>query len=220
MAEHKVYFISGMDTDCGKTYITARLAAHLNAIGIKTITQKPVQTGCTDVSEDIEEHRKVMGTGWLPEDKEGRTCTYLFRMPASPLLAAKRENRTIDTQKIAADTQYLASRYDRVLVEGAGGLMVPMTEGMMTIDFVESQKLPLILVASSRLGSINHTLLSVEACLQRGISLHTLVYNRMPADNRIMADDTWETIAGYVRAKSPDTQVIDFAECGFGGSSF
>ena len=67
MAEHKVYFISGMDTDCGKTYITARLAAHLNAIGIKTITQKPVQTGCADVSEDIEEHRKVMGTGWLSE---------------------------------------------------------------------------------------------------------------------------------------------------------
>lgn len=217
---NRVYFVSGMDTDCGKTYITARLAAHLLSQGVTAITQKPIQTGCVDYADDLLEHRKVMGVQLLPEDIDGHTCSFLFKMPASPLLAAKQEGRTIDLSKIDADTDYLSKRFERVLVEGAGGLMVPMAEGVFTIDYIQSRRLPLILVASSRLGSINHALLSAEACLARNIEIHSLVYNRMPSDNKIMADDTWHTIQSYMLKHSPATQVIDYANGGFDSALF
>jgi len=127
MINHRfgAYFISGVDTDSGKTFVTARMAAYLRHRGVSVITQKPIQTGCTTAADDLVEHRKVMGTGILPEDKEGRTCSYLFRKPASPHLSAKLEGVRIDPEKIDRDTRYLLDRYSVVLIEGAGGLMVP-----------------------------------------------------------------------------------------------
>lgn len=204
------YFVSGVDTDSGKTYVTGRMAAYLRHRGVSVITQKPVQTGCTTVADDLVEHRKVMGCGMLPEDKEQRTCSYIFRKPASPHLAARLEGKTIDVNKIDEDTKYLLSKYKVVLVEGAGGLMVPLTEDMLTIDYVASRKLPLVLVTTSKLGGINHALLSVDACKTRGIDLRLIVYNRMPQDDEVMADDSYEVIKRYAQTAYPDIPVIDF----------
>lgn len=204
------YFISGVDTDCGKTYVTAHLAAHLRCMGVSVITQKPVQTGCTDVAEDLVVHRHVMGCPMLPEDKEGRTCTYLFTKPASPHLAAKLDGQQIDPSAIAADTRFLEQRFDIVLVEGAGGLMVPLRKDLMTIDYVAEQKMPLILVATSHLGGINHAVLSIEACKTHGVRLHTVVFNRFPADDKVMADDAYDMIGRYAKATFPDVKYVDF----------
>ena len=82
-----IYFISGIDTDAGKSYATGYLARCLNENGVKTITQKFIQTGNTGRSEDIELHRKIMGTGLTEEDREGLTMPEIFSYPASPLLA-------------------------------------------------------------------------------------------------------------------------------------
>ncbi len=206
----KAYFISGVDTDCGKTYVAARLAAHLRASGRNVITQKPVQTGCTTVAEDLVEHRKVMGCNMLPEDREKRTCTYLFPIPASPHLSARLAGQSIDVSQISKDTQYLLQRYDIVLVEGAGGLMVPLTDELLTIQYVAAQKLPLILVTTSKLGGINHAILSMEVCRVYGVELHIVVYNRFPSDDKVMADDAYEVISQHAKRLFPNVNIVDF----------
>ncbi|MCQ2204723.1 MAG: dethiobiotin synthase [Bacteroidales bacterium] len=207
---HGAYFISGVDTDSGKTYVTARMAAYLRHRGVSVITQKPVQTGCLTVADDLVEHRKVMGCGILPEDKEGRTCTYLFKKPCSPHLAARLEGVTIDPDRIDLDTRYLLGRYSVVLVEGAGGLMVPLNDDMLTIDYVASRRLPLVLVTTSKLGGINHALLSIEACKNRGIELPAIVFNRLPSDEQIMADDAYQQIKKFAMSLYPQVQMVDF----------
>lgn len=205
-----VFFISGVDTDAGKTFVTARLAAQLSESGVNVMTQKPVQTGCTDEAEDIVEHRKVMGTGMTQSDKEGLTCTYLFKKPASPALAASLEGKEIDLSKIDSDTAELARRHDVVLVEGAGGLMVPMTQSVLTIDYVASRKLPMILVTTSHLGGINHALLSIEACKNHGVDLRHVVFNRFPSDDPILADDAKEVIEASTKKEFPQARFWDF----------
>ena len=114
-----IYFISGIDTDAGKSYCTAWYAKQLSRNGQRIITQKFIQTGNTGHSEDIDLHRRIMGTGYLPEDNEGLTMPEIFSYPCSPHLAARIDNRPINFDKIENATQELARRYDTVLVEGA-----------------------------------------------------------------------------------------------------
>jgi len=103
-----IYFISGIDTDAGKSYCTAWYAKQLSQNGQRVITQKFIQTGNTGHSEDIDLHRRIMGTGYLPEDKEGLTMPEIFSYPCSPHLAARIDNRPIDFGKIERATRELA----------------------------------------------------------------------------------------------------------------
>lgn len=184
-----VYFVSGIDTDAGKSYATGYLAREWNAAGLRTITQKFVQTGNVESSDDIVLHRKIMGCGLLPEDIEKLTMPEIYSFPASPHLAAQIDQRPVNLKKITEATTTLAERYDAVLLEGAGGLMVPLSETLLTIDYVKGCGYPVIFVTSGRLGSINHTLLSLEALKTRGLKLHSLVFNRFPeGDERIQKD--------------------------------
>ena len=131
-----VYFVSGIDTDIGKTVATGVLAKQLLQQGKSVITQKPVQTGCQDIAEDIAVHRKIMGIPMQEADKQGLTMPEIFGYPASPHLAARLDGRALDLDKIRTTTQELATQYEIVLVEGAGGLMVPLTENLLTIDYI------------------------------------------------------------------------------------
>ncbi len=205
----KTYFVSGIDTDIGKSYAVGYLAAKWRGEGKRVITQKFIQTGNDDVSEDILLHRKIMKTELLPEDKSKLTMPEIFTYPASPHLAAKIDNRAIRFDKIETATKTLLETYDIVLIEGAGGLMVPLTETLLTIDYVEKNRLPLIFVTSGKLGSINHTLLSFEAIERRGISLVLLVYNlfSMHPDDRI-EKDTEEYIRKEVCKRFPQAQFV------------
>ena len=182
-----IYFISGIDTDAGKSYCTAWYAKQISQNGQRVITQKFIQTGNTGHSEDIDLHRRIMGTGYLPEDKEGLTMPEIFSYPCSPHLAAR--------------------RYDIVLVEGAGGLMVPLTEEYLTIDYIAEKNYPLIFVTSGKLGSINHTLLSLEAVKHRGITLDTVLYNLYPTvEDTTIQNDTMQYIRDYLARHFPETK--------------
>ena len=97
---HKHIFISGIDTDCGKTYVTGLLAKNLLNQGFKCITSKFVQTGCIGISEDILAHRKAMGIDLLPEDKDGTTCPFVYTFPASPHLSANIDQRPFEIESI------------------------------------------------------------------------------------------------------------------------
>lgn len=210
MKKGEIYFVSGIDTDIGKSYATGYIAKTWNEQGRRTITQKFIQTGNTDVSEDILRHRHIAGTALLPEDLCGDTMPEIFTYPASPHLASRIDGRPIDFAKIEAAGERLAQRFDAVLVEGAGGLMVPLTDEMLTIDYIARKDLPLILVTSGRLGSINHTLLSLEAIKNRGIRLEILAYNLFPEDgDKIIRDDTREYLTDYLSRHFPQTRIID-----------
>ena len=204
-----VYFVSGIDTDAGKSYATGYLAREWRSKGISTVTQKFIQTGNTDMSEDIELHRRIMGCGLLPEDKERLTMPEIFTYPCSPHLAAEIDGREIDFGKIEDATDTLSERYDAVLLEGAGGLMVPLTRNMLTIDYVAQSGYHLIFVTSGKLGSINHTLLSLEAVKSRGISLKIVLFNMFPkSEDTTIADDTQKYIRDYVSREFPDAEYL------------
>ncbi len=206
----KVFFVSGIDTGIGKTYCTGYLAKMWNAEGVRTITQKLVQTGNVDISEDIEKHREIMNMGWFAEDETKLTMPEIFSYPASPHLATQIDGREIDFAKIEDATLQLASQYDRVLLEGAGGLMVPLTKDLLSIDYIHQQHLPVILVSSGRLGSINHTLLSLEALKARGIELYALAYNLAhESQDALISKDTAEYLKTYLAKHFSSTKWID-----------
>jgi dethiobiotin synthetase len=205
-----VYFISGIDTGIGKTYTTGYLAKLWNEQGQKTITQKLIQTGNVDISEDIEQHREIIGMGWFPEDQSKLTMPEIFTYPASPHLATQIDGREIDFQKIADATQQLAEKYEVVLLEGAGGLMVPLTTDLLTIDYIAEKKFPVILVSSGRLGSINHTLLSLEALKIRGLELYALAYNlNDESQDALISQDTAAYLKAYLAQHFPKALWID-----------
>lgn len=175
-----IHFISAIDTDAGKTVCTGWLARELLRAGRRTATMKLVQTGCGDCSPDIALHRRIMGVD-LPEDETGLTAPALFNYPASPHLAASLEGRTLDLKRIVECARTLAQSYEVVLVEGAGGLAVPLTPDLLTIDFVNENGWPFVFVTSGRLGSISHTLLSFEALQSRRAEISAVIYNRFCA---------------------------------------
>lgn len=201
-------FISGIDTDAGKSYCTAWLARRFMDSGLSVATQKFIQTGNVGRSEDIELHRRLCGTGPLPEDADLTTAPLIFSYPASAQLAARLDNRDIDVSAIDRSRQLLASRYDVLLIEGAGGLMVPLTDDFFTIDYIATRQLPLALVSNGVLGSINHTVLSLEAIAARGLQLKYLLYNTHFDSDPVIAQDTREFIARYVAHHFPDAEML------------
>lgn len=209
MVKDNIIFVSGIDTGVGKSFATGYIAKEWNAKGIRTITQKFIQTGNEDISEDIEIHRKIAGTGFLPEDESRLTMPEIYSYPCSPHLAAEIDGRPINFSKIEKAAEILAGQYDRVLQEGAGGLMVPLTRDLLTIDYVRNRQLPLILVTSGKLGSINHTLLSLEAIKSRGIRLHSLVFNMYPEEeDTTISDDTQAYLKNVLATGFPEADYV------------
>ncbi len=204
-----VYFVSGIDTGCGKTFVTGKLAREVLDSGRSAITQKFVQTGNVGESEDIREHRRIMDVDFFPEDLDFTTCPCIFKFPASAHLASRMENVEIDLDKIAECTSKLCAKYDTVFVEGAGGLMVPVKDDFLTIDYIAREGLDLILVASAKLGSINHALLSIEVCANRGINLRKLVYNDYPKEDPRLSLESKNYILNYARRFYPE---VEFAQ--------
>ena len=209
MAKDNIIFFFFIDTGVGKSFATGYIAKEWNAKGIRTITQKFIQTGNDDISEDIETHRKIAGTGFLPEDESRLTMPEIYSYPCSPQLAAEIDGRPINFSKIEKAAEILAGQYDRVLQEGAGGLMVPLTRDLLTIDYVRNRQLPLILVTSGKLGSINHTLLSLEAIKSRGIRLHSLVFNMYPEEeDTTISDDTQAYLKNVLATGFPEADYV------------
>ena len=182
--------VGGIDTDAGKSVVTGLLARHLLDQGKAVTTLKLVQTGCTGMAEDIVQHRRLMGQALTDWDRDGTTCPYVFPFPASPLLAARMAGAVIDKAVLDRSIETLRQRHEWLLVEAAGGLLVPLQEHLLLLDYLAAKQLPLILVTSPRLGSINHTRLSLEALRTRSVPLVGLVYNLHGDHPREIVQDT------------------------------
>lgn len=202
-------FITGIDTDAGKSYATGWIARGMIDAGINVVTQKFVQTGNTDFSEDIDIHRKLMGTGMLPEDISHLTAPEIFTYPASPDLAARIDGRELDLNAISNATDALEEKYGNVLIEGAGGLMVPLKGEYLTIDYMREHNLPAILVTNGRLGSINHTLLALSALRNAGIRLFAVIYNSHFDKDKIICEDTRNYIRQWLDRHFPDALYLE-----------
>lgn len=205
-------FITGIDTDSGKSYATGILAAWLKNQGYKVITQKPVQTGCVEFSDDILLHRKLMGIPLQDADNKGLTAPYIFPFAASPHLAAKLAGKEIILDKIDYATNQLLETYDIVLIEGAGGLLSPITSSVNTADFIVSHNYPVILVTSAKIGSINHTLLTIEALRARNITLLGLIYNQYPAQNEEIYRDSLNIFADKLQNCGYPPAIVDIPQ--------
>lgn len=188
------YFVMGIDTEIGKTFATGLIARYFLKNRQSPVTLKIVQTGCEEISEDIVEHRELMGVELYPEDKNSLTCPYLFKLPASPHLSARLENKKIDPAKITDSYKKLQKKYSPILLEAAGGLMVPLYEDFTILDYAKELKLPIILISSARLGSINHTLLSLKALIAEGLKVQGIVYNHFPKSDPFITEDSIKTL--------------------------
>ncbi len=204
----KTYFISGIDTDTGKSIATGLMAKWLKIQGKNVITQKMIQTGCVGIAEDILTHRKLMNVELFEEDKDGTTCPITYPYPASPHLSAALENEIIDPVVIRNSTTILSKKYEYLLIEGAGGLHVPLNDQTNILDYIQGEGHPLILVTSSKLGSINHTLMSLEICKIRGIKVAGLIYNHYPNDSQEILEDSSKVFECFLKRWHPDCPLI------------
>ncbi|MFV0584067.1 MAG: dethiobiotin synthase [Parabacteroides gordonii] len=210
--ENKVIFITGIDTSVGKTYATGVLARSMKALGRSVTTMKMVQTGCEGISEDIEMHRRLMGISLTDEDRMGLTCPYLFKYPCSPHMAAAMEKNEIIPFTISMNIEQMQQHYNQILIEAAGGLMVPLNFDMLTIEYIRERHYPVVLVTSGKLGSINHTLLSLFACAQYSIKILAVIYNQYPKIDAKIEENTYQYLERYISHNYPGTQLLTLPE--------
>ena len=212
MIEKGIYFISGIDTDCGKTFVTGSLARELMKSGKSVMTQKLIQTGCNGISEDIISHRNLMGIPPLEFDENGLSCPQVFTHPCSPHLAAKIDNKTIDIKLITESSRRLSAEFEILLIEGAGGLAVPITNDYTMADYITEHNLPLIFVTTPKLGSINHTILNLEYCRVKNINLKYLIYNNFGSSDSMIINDTRDYIVRSTRQYFKDCTILELID--------
>jgi dethiobiotin synthetase len=189
-------FITGTDTGVGKTMVTAALTAQWGAAGVDAVPMKPIQTGC-----------EVRHDGWHatdldcvllaaalqpPAEERAWMAPYRFVPPCSPHLAAQQADVEISLPHIVSCFRQLATRHRVVLVEGAGGVLVPLGQGHTMLYLMLALQLPVLLVARPGLGTINHTLLSLRELRRAGLHVLGVVFN-----------ETTPTCHGAIEADNP-----------------
>lgn len=205
-----VYCVTGTNTHIGKTVATGWLAQRLSQEGNRVITQKLVQVGCKDVSQDILAHRQLMGIPLQEVDKQGLTMPAVFPYRASPHLAAELDGFGLDLDNITQATRELERQYDVVLLEGTGGLMTPLTRQVLTVDYLREQNYPVILVTSGRLGTLTHTLSCLYCIKQYGLTLKGVVYNHMGQSiDAVVAHDSREYLKNMMEQNFPEAEFWD-----------
>lgn len=205
-------FISGIDTDVGKSVACGLLAKALIDAGHKVFTQKWVETGVETASlmksADLATHEKIVGHKFNTQEPSLH-APYLFKVPASPHLAACLEGVEIAPAHLKLQTQSLQESCEHLLIEGAGGLCVPLNDESLVIDLVGAMCLPVILVTSGKLGSLNHTILSLNYCQQRNIEVRAVIYNFHPESDRRISQDSRLVLRSHAQDIYPNTLWID-----------
>ena len=159
----------------GKTIVAASLVASLRHSGFDIGVMKPIETGFSLRSSDAVFLKKIAAV----KDSLDSICPYRLKHPLSPFTAAKMENVSIGFERIARAYGELLQNHQALLVEGAGGLLVPITREKMMADLALYLKLPVLIVSRTGLGTINHTLLSVEAARKRGVEVAGVIFNHL-----------------------------------------
>ena len=183
-------FITGTDTDVGKTVISAGLALVLRDRGMKVGVMKPVATGCYGGEERLISQDAVFLMEAAQNEYPPLTSPSRFRNPLSPSVAAMLEKKEVDVQGILKSYRQLQKHYDFLIVEGVGGLMVPLKKDYYVANLIHDMGLPIVIVSYAGLGAINHTLLTVDAATIRGLDVRGIIFNRVSVANYSLAELT------------------------------
>jgi dethiobiotin synthetase len=179
MAPHGI-FVTGTDTSVGKTIVAATLARLLRMKGVSVGVMKPVTSGCREVNGQLvsDDALLLCQAAGIPFSED--VAPYRLREALAPADAARIDGVRIDFSAIMASYDRLVSTHQYVIVEGAGGLMVPLSGGLLIADLVRELALPLLVVARPGLGTINHTVLTCFAAQQLGLQVAGVIINGMP----------------------------------------
>jgi len=191
-------FVTGTDTRGGKTVVAAGLLYTLREAGLNAAPMKPVQTGGALeegrlVSPDLRFCLKTCDMKPSADD-ERLMNPYCFQMPCSPHLAARMEGARVEIGAIQEWLQELLLRYETVIVEGAGGVLAPINESETMLDMMQALRLPVVVVAKRSLGTINHTLLSLQALREAGVEVLGVIFNEIEYTDEHVALDNEATI--------------------------
>lgn len=174
----KGFFITGTDTGVGKTVVAAALVCAIRSGGQSVCGIKPIESGCSRLSDVL-----IPPDGMFlkeishAEEQINRLTQFCLEAPLAPMVAAELENVDIVPEYIKHRFDELSLKYDALVVEGIGGILVPIKKGFFVLDLMEMLELPVIVVASPYLGTINHTLLTVDCALRAGLDVAGVVMN-------------------------------------------
>lgn len=187
----KGIFVTGTDTGVGKTFVAAGIAAALRRRGIDIGVMKPVHTGCRTrqgrlIPEDTVRLIRSAGV----DDPIGLVTPYAFKEAVAPHVAALKNGVDIDIGKLLRSCRKLGSKHDYIIVEGIGGLLVPITKGFYVADLIKRLQLPALIVTRPGLGTINHTLLTVNCLKGKKIPIVGIVINYRNQGKDTLAEKT------------------------------
>ncbi|KON87918.1 hypothetical protein AF332_14515 [Sporosarcina globispora] len=205
----KSLFITGTDTDAGKTTAAALLIAYLTKKGTQVAAYKPVQSGAEIINgklsaPDVECYK-------LANPELTASYTYLLKKPCSPHLAAREEGKEIDVNKIIEHYKQLSEDNDFVLMEGAGGVIVPLRDdGYNMLNLIKDLDVPVVIVARTGVGTINHTVLTAERLIQEGVDVKGIIMNQMSIEDTKIEQDNIRMIE--LMTKVPVIGMIPYLE--------
>jgi dethiobiotin synthetase len=185
---HKGIFVTATDTDVGKTYVSCKIAEALKGLNINVGVFKPVSTGDRNDAKALIKSSKT-------KDTEEKVTPIFFKNPMSPYGASLIESKTFKLKKIYSQFRYFLGKYNFTIVEGVGGVLVPLKKNFFVNDLIENFNLPVIVVAKNNLGTINHTLLTIEQLKKSNQKILGIILN----SNKNKKDISCETNAILIR---------------------
>ncbi|HEX5989577.1 MAG TPA: dethiobiotin synthase [Solirubrobacterales bacterium] len=202
-------FVTGTGTEVGKTVVAATIARTLAADGQKVSVFKPAVTG---LDEGVETDHALLRRASGSDQSDEQIAPYRYGPPASPHLAAALAGEEIDPERLRQAATAAAVRADAVVCEGVGGLLVPLSPGYLVRDLAIDLGYPLVIVAAPGLGTINHTLLTIEAARAAGLEIAAIVLNPWPEEPTEIESSNRETIAGLAGTPVLTLPQIDIAD--------
>jgi dethiobiotin synthetase len=201
-------FVTGTGTEVGKTVVAATIARTLAAEGRRVAVFKPAVTGLDEgVETDHELLRRASGSG----QSDAEIAPYRYGPPASPHLAAALAGEEIDPERLRQAAATAAGGAEAIVCEGVGGLLVPLSPGYLVRDLAADLGYPLVVVASPGLGTINHTLLTIEAARAGGLEVAAVVLNPWPDEPSAIERSNRETIASLAEVPILTLPRLDLA---------
>lgn len=195
------FFVTGTDTEVGKTLVSGALLLQLQKKYSKVIAYKPVVAGVRLIDGQLQNEDLVslaLTSTHEAAKQVSNICPYILETPSAPHLVAKTNHIELSYEKMLGSYQALAKQIDAIVVEGVGGFKVPFHEGKNSADFAEDLALPVILVVGMRLGCINHALLTIEAIQSRGLTIAGWVANCISEMN--LLDQNIESLKDMIDA--------------------
>ncbi len=194
-------FVTGTDTGVGKTVVSAALVRRLTQMGCSVGVMKPVETGvCPGQANESDADRLMAAAG--VDDGLDVVSPYRFPAALAPLAAASAQGRVIEIQEIVRGFERLVARYACVVVEGAGGLLVPMGKDWDLRDLIDRLGLPVVVVGRARLGGINHALLTLEGLRRRRLAVAAVVLNETLLPSTSAHQDQCASTAALLRERA------------------